>query len=55
MYNKILSCHNLKFQIQENRKLEKLFLGVSGGVLRGQRPLKITPDRDAKIVNVADD
>ena len=46
---------NFKFQIQKKHKSEKLFLGVSGGVLRGQSPLKITPDRDTKIANVACD
>ena len=55
-YNKILRMFviHFKFQIQKKHKSEKLFLGVSGGVLRGQRPLKITPDRDAKIVKVVD-
>ncbi len=41
---------NFKFQIQKNINQKKLFLGVSGGILRGQSPLKITPDRDKKIV-----
>jgi len=35
--------------------LEKLFLGVIGGVLRGQSPLKITPDTDTKIVKIVED
>jgi hypothetical protein len=36
--------------------LEKLFLGVSGGVLRGTlSPIKITPDRVTKITKVVDD
>ena len=56
-YNKILRMFviHFKFQIQKKHKSEKLFLGVSGGVLRGQSPLKFPPDRDTKIANVADD
>jgi hypothetical protein len=46
---------NFKFQIQKKHKSEKLFLGISGRVLRGQSPLKIIPERDTKIANVADD
>jgi hypothetical protein len=35
--------------------LEKLFLGVSGGILRGAKsPKKITPDRGTKITKVVD-
>jgi len=40
---------NFKFQIQKNINQKNNFLGISRGVLRGQSPLKITPDRDAKI------
>lgn len=56
-YNKILRMFviNFKFQIQKKHKSEKLFLGISGRVLRGQSPLKIIPERDTKIANVADD
>ena len=46
---------NFKFQIQKKHKSEKLFFRSKWGVLRGQSPLKITPDRDTKIANVADD
>ena len=56
-YNKILRMFviNFKFQIQKKHKSEKLFFRSKWGVLRGQSPLKITPDRDTKIANVADD
>ncbi len=56
MYNKILRMFiiNFKFQIQENINQKNYFLGISGGVLRGQSPLNITPDRDTKMANVVD-
>ncbi len=55
-YNKILRMFviNFKFQIQENINQKNYFLGISGGVLRGQSPLNITPDRDTKMANVVD-